>query len=197
MDMRQAKEILGTHFSVIAEDVAPIIDTLQLPTDASILDVGTGMGYLSIILALHGYKVLTGEPDSDTSVHAKRDWLTNAQKVQVDQLITFRSFDAEALPFADHSFDAIFFLGVLHHIEEPLRIRVLQDSFRTSRPNGVVCFFEPNLQGIEMARKHDPSHPEAADPSIYSPELDWSVHKDHGNFFDIFVFQKAQGEQRA
>jgi len=190
MEINKAKEILGEHFAFIADDVVPVIADLNLPPNARVLDVGTGMGYLATILALKGYEVLTGQPESDDSTYAQSNWLENVRKVGVEHQITFRHFGAEAMPFEDKSFDAVFFLGVLHHVEEDYRLQVLQESYRIAKPNGIVAFFEPNQRGIERVRSHDPTHPEAADPSKYTQGLDWLLKKRAGDFFDTFVFNK-------
>jgi 2-polyprenyl-3-methyl-5-hydroxy-6-metoxy-1,4-benzoquinol methylase len=148
------------------------------------------MGYFAIVLALNGYNVLTGEPESDNSVYAKRDWLSNAQKVGVDHLIEFKAFDAEDTSFDDSTFDAVFFFGVLHHVDERSRAQVLRESVRISRPHGVICFLEPNQNGMKIAKEFEPSHPEAANPSEYAQGLGLSLQRKEGNFFDSFIFQK-------
>ncbi|MCP4106757.1 MAG: class I SAM-dependent methyltransferase [Desulfobacteraceae bacterium] len=109
MNITQAKEILEEQFGFIAEDANNTVQYLKLPSDAKILDVGTGKGYFAIVLALNGYSISTGEPESDNSIYAKKDWLGNSQKVSVDHLIKFHAFDSRDMPFDDNSFDAIFF----------------------------------------------------------------------------------------
>lgn len=173
----------------MADDVAPVINNLHLSREAEILDVETGMGYLSIILALNGFKILTGEPEEDDSMHAKSSWQDNAAKLNLDHLVTFRHFNAESMPFEDKSFDAVFFMGVLHHVEKKNRYLVLQESYRVSK--GYVCFFEPNQEGVKMVLKRDPSHPEPADPSLYSQNLAWSLRFIPDALFDSYIFTKA------
>jgi 2-polyprenyl-3-methyl-5-hydroxy-6-metoxy-1,4-benzoquinol methylase len=190
MDIIEAKEILGKQFGFIVEDANKVINYLNLPQNAKILDVGTGRGYFAILLALNGYNVLTGEPESDNSIYAKKDWLSNSQKVGVDHLINFKAFDAQDMLFDDGTFDAIFFFGALHHVEEESRVKVLQESFRASKPNAIICFFEPNQNCIKIVKEHDSSHPEAADPSLYAQEINLSLQKQKGRFFDSFIFQK-------
>ncbi len=189
MDINQAKEILGEQFSFVAKDASKVIHNLNLPQTAKVLDVGTGKGYFAILLALHGYTVVTGEPDSDQSVYAKKDWLENSKKVGVDHLIKFGAFEAQDMLFDNDTFDAVFFFGVLHHIEENARIDVLKESVRVSTSNAIICFFEPNQNGIELARGYEPTHPDAADPHIYTHGLDLSREIIKGDFFDAYIFR--------
>ena len=105
------------------------------------------MGSLAITLALNGYKVLTGEPGNDGSIYANQNWHENAKKVNVDHLIQFKAFDAEDIPYADSSFDAIFSLGTFHHIEEAKRIKVLQEFIRTTKFNANYLFFRAESKG--------------------------------------------------
>ena len=153
MTMSEAAEILGDHFAMISRDANRILEHLDLPTESKVLDVGTGMGWFAIVLALNGFTVLTGEPGSDDSIYAKQDWQGNAQKVGVADRISFQAFSASDLPFDDAAFDAIFFFGVLHHVEEELRTQVLKEAFRTVTPEGVVAFIEPTKQTPGVRRE--------------------------------------------
>lgn len=190
MDIDQAKNALGKEFGFIVDDVSKSIDHIQLPVDAEILDVGTGLGNCAIILALKGYRVLTGEPVTDDSIYAKQDWKNSAQKVGVDHLIRFEAFDAEKMPFENGRFDTIFFCGVLHHIEEGYRKDVFHECIRTTKPEGIICFFEPNHHAMKIVRKHIPSHPEPADPNKYTDTRTLVGEKVDGNFFDAFIYRK-------
>ena len=190
MNIREAKEILGDEFRFTVEDTDRIIQHLKLRKDAKILDVGTGLGNLAIALALHGYRVLTGEPADDDSIYAKQHWHRNAEKVGVDHLIEFKAFDAKQMPFEDNTFDAIFFLGTFHHIDEDSRVDVLQECIRTSKANAVICLFEPNQSCLKIIKEIDPSHPEAADPAEHAQGLNLESQKIEGTLFDAFILQK-------
>ena len=99
MDADELREVLGNEFGFIFNEITPVIQNLTLEKDAKILDVGTGMGRMAILLAIHGYNVVTGEPENDQSEHTKQDWLGSAKKAGVDHLITYSPFNAENMPF--------------------------------------------------------------------------------------------------
>jgi len=190
MNIREAKEILGEKFGFTADFTNKVIQDLKLPDEAKILDVGTGPGSMAIVLALNGYEVLTGEPEDDHSIYAKEDWLNSAKKVKVDHLIRFKAFDAKDMPFERHTFDAIFFLGSFHHIDNDHRCGVLKECIRVSKPRAIICFFEPNQNAIKIIKDNDALHPSAANPEEYIQGIHLASKKIEGDFFDAFIFQK-------
>jgi len=186
MEVEEVKKVLGIEFSFMYDVINPILQDLKLDKDAKILDIGTGKGRMSITLALNNYRVLTGEPENDNSEYAKQDWLNDAKKVKVDQLITFKPFNAENLPFEDNYFDAIFIMGALHHIENPAT--AFKECVRVAKKRGYICAIEPTHKGIKIIRKKIPTHPAAEDPRNYIKDLPVEIKK--GFMFDVFIFKK-------
>jgi len=190
MDISEVKELLGGEFSFIFDNINPILKELELGKNAKILDVGTGEGRMAIILALNDYKVLTGEPESDESEYAKKNWLKSAKKAEVDHLITYTPFDAEKMPFEGDSFDAIFISGALHHIGD--RQATFNESVRVIKKNGLICIFEPNTRAVGTIRsKKFPGHPDAVDPREYNRDLQLPVEIKKTSFYDAYIFQKG------
>ncbi len=191
MDSKAIGKILGERFDAAAVDGARALQELRLPADAAILDVGTGKGYFAIYLASQGYRVLTGEPDTDKSQYAGRDWASNAQQAGVLPNIRFQAFDAGNLPFESEAFDAVFFFGVLHHIDENVRSQVFREALRVSKNHGAVVFFEPRQEMLQKIWIDDPGHPLAANPSDYLPGQGARELRIEGSLMNIFIYQKA------
>ncbi|HWR15767.1 MAG TPA: class I SAM-dependent methyltransferase [Terriglobales bacterium] len=191
MDLESIAKVLGARFEIVAKDGARALKQLGLPGQAKILDVGTGSGNFAIFLASEGYEVVTGEPSTDTSQYARRDWALNAEKAGVRDKIRFESFDASRMPFETESFEAVCFFGVLHHIDEDVRGDVFREALRVVKKNGAVVFFEPREEMLHLVRADDPSHPPAAKPSEYLPDPSTREERIEGDFMNIHIYRKS------
>jgi SAM-dependent methyltransferase len=191
MDTDAIGKILGPRFDIVSKDGARALHELELPEDAAILDVGTGSGNFAIYLASRGYEVITGEPSTDTSHYARRDWALNAEKAGVLDKIRFEAFDVSHLPFESKRFDAVFFFGVLHHVAEHLRSDAFREALRVSKPGGAVVFFEPRKVMLEKLWAEDAEHPHAANPSDYLADPSVREQRIEGEMMDILVYRKS------
>lgn len=187
----QLSEFLGPMYASIAADGALVLETLGLPQDADILDVGTGSGKFAIFLATQGFQVLTGEPATDDTHYAGKDWASNAERAGVRDRIKFEAFSADTMSFEDERFDAVFFFGVLHHIAEGARTAVMREALRVTKPGGAVVFFEPNDATLQKIWATDPGHPLAANPADYMTGLEAEEQMMHGGMMDVFQYRKA------
>ena len=169
MDHKALTEILGPRFEIVTRDGALALRELKLAARATVLDVGTGAGNFAIFLASHGFGVVTGEPETDTTRYARQDWASRARQAGVADRIHFEAFDAARMPFAPETFDAVFFFGVLHHIDEAVRTDVVREALRVARTDGAVVFFEPRKEMLEKLWVDDPHHPPRRRPRAIPP----------------------------
>lgn len=101
----------------------------------SLLDVGCGRGALARALLARGARVSGIDPSAE-AIHEARAAVPEAEFVDAG---------AEALPFADDSFDAAILLNSFHHVPAPLMPGALAEALRVSR--GPVLVIEPLAAG--------------------------------------------------
>jgi arsenite methyltransferase len=91
---------------------------LRLPPSSRLLELGAGRGGLSALLQERfkpGRLVVT---DFDPrQVEAARAYLTQ-RFGSVPSALELREVDAKSLPFEDNSFDCVFAIMMLHHVED-------------------------------------------------------------------------------
>ncbi|MHA2037976.1 MAG: class I SAM-dependent methyltransferase [Promethearchaeota archaeon] len=183
-NLEKAKKILSEEFSFNADFLYNTVDELKLKKSSKILDIGTGFGVMSIILALHGYNVTTGEPGG----HNWANWRESAKKLSLEDLITFKPFRAEALPFADNSFDSIFCYTSFHHIDG--KHSALKEFVRVAKDGGLIIIFEFTPDGIDIVRQRRPSHPDAVNPAEFSQDLPLSLELKKGKYINAYIYKK-------
>ncbi len=116
--------------SIVEEALAPL-------AGKRVLDVGCGAGALARSLAARGARVTGVDPNTEALAVAR----------EAVPAGTFRAAGAEALPFADASFDGAVFLNSLHHVPEPVMHRALGEAARVVGPAGPIVVVEPLAEG--------------------------------------------------
>ena len=131
------EQVMGKLGKVLPRHVWPVGDALE---------VGAGTGYFSLNLALAGqvrHATCTDISPGMISVLER-----NARRLGLD--VTAVACDAEALPFADGSFDLVLGHAVLHHL--PNLERAFEEFHRVLRPGGRLAFCgEPSRLGDQLA----------------------------------------------
>ena len=101
-----------------------------------VLEVGCGVGDFSISLSRAGAHV-TGVDFSPRGIE-----LAQQKARHHGQPVAFRVADAQALPFANDSFDVVFSCECLEHVPEPRRM--LSELHRVLKPGGVLILTTEN-----------------------------------------------------
>jgi len=116
------------------------------PAFGRALEVGAGTGYFSLHLLQAG--VVREAVCTDISPGMVATLRANAETLGLD--VEAAVADAEALPFADASFDVVLGHAVLHHL--PDLDRAFAELRRVLRPGGTVLFAgEPSRHGDRLA----------------------------------------------
>lgn len=115
---------------------------LRLSGTESVLDVGCGPGHL--LTGLNAGRIV-GVDLSDYLLAQARERLRGRENVA---LLKAR---AEALPFADQTFDRAVCSEVLEHVREPAA--VVKEIFRVTKPGARVVFTLPNEGLINLSKR--------------------------------------------
>jgi 2-polyprenyl-3-methyl-5-hydroxy-6-metoxy-1,4-benzoquinol methylase len=126
-----------------------ILDALAatVPPGGHVLDVGSGMGEFIFELRRRGLQVAGVEPDEYCATFARE---------QLDLPVIAQSYHAELFPA--ESFDAISFIQVLEHVEDP--IATLSVAHYHLRPDGVIVvdvpsYNNPRILAFRLTRLSD------------------------------------------
>ncbi len=163
---------------------------------------------MSILLAINGFNVLTGQPEEDPewepheTDHCEHDgkheshhhgftmsdWKDNARAVGVEDKIKFQHLNAERLNFPDESFDGIFMYDTLQHIKN--REVALNECIRVMKVSGLICVIEWNEKSIKDDEEKYGFTIDYIDPKHILKRDDISIELITGNFVNMFLIRK-------
>ena len=149
---------------------------------ARVLEYGCGPGSYAFFLARHGAQV-TGIDISPIAI----EQATERARREHLEAISFRTMNAEALEFADDTFDLVCGRAILHHLDLTTALPQLA---RVLKPGGVAVFSEPLGHNplINLYRHLTPSLRTVDEhPLLMS---DWKLMENHfgrveGRFFHL------------
>ena len=130
-DRTIAEEVERYSGMAYAEVLQRVTEAAAPPVGAKVLDIGTGTGALAFLIAraAPGAQVIGIDPTSAMLERATK----NAERVGLRGRIEFRQAKAEALPFADGTFDLVVSNFAMHHTQVR---QSLPEIARVLRPGG-------------------------------------------------------------
>ncbi len=120
-----------------------IIEKSQ-PIEGRILELGTGKGYFTLALAQKGHHLTT----VDISDEEQRFARMNIEYAGLESQVSFVMGDAEHLQFADESFDIVFAINFIHHLDHPFK--VVDELIRVVSRKGKIILSDFNQKGFEL-----------------------------------------------
>lgn len=102
--------------------LAPLREALAGAPGRRLADIGGGTGNYALALRQEGWKPVVVDRSAEMLARAAAKGLATVEA------------DAQALPFADESFDAVMMISMLHHVED--RGLALSEARRILRPRG-------------------------------------------------------------
>lgn len=107
----------------------------EVPTGASVLDVGCGTGALAARIRKVGYQVVGVDP-SQGMLRVLKGRASSVDAVAACGM---------ALPFADDRFDLVYCVAVMHHVAEEANVRqTLREMVRVTRRGGRILVWDHN-----------------------------------------------------
>lgn len=153
--------VIGTTLQIVGERLAEACD---LRWDEEVLDVAAGNGNATLAAARRGCRVT-----STDYVQALLD--RGAERAAAERLeVAFQVADAEALPFADGSFDAV--LSTFGVMFTPDQAQAARELTRVCRPGGRIGLASWTPGGFigrmfKVLGKHLPPPPGVRPPSLW------------------------------
>lgn len=119
------------------DSMAVITAALDPLAGKRVLDVGCGTGVLARSLSARGAWVAGVDPNEQALAVAREAVPTGV----------FHAVGAQALPFADRTFDGAVFLNSLHHVPELDMYPALREAARVVQPGSPIVVVEPLAEG--------------------------------------------------
>jgi SAM-dependent methyltransferase len=155
--------------------IPPLLDAVDVSEGMSVLDVGSGPGYVSAAAAERGAK--------PTGVDFSKEMIAIAKK-KFPQ-VKFKEGDAQNLPFADSTFDRVLANFALLHLADPER--AFAEAQRVLKPGGKFGF-------TTWARKAENPFVKLVDDAIQA-HANLDVDLPPGPPY--YLFEDEEGFQRA
>lgn len=159
------------------------------PIYGDILEVGTGKGHFAVALAKARYSFITIDISKEEQEIARQ----SINYFGLEKFVDFRIENAESLSFSDGSFDIIFSINMLHHLDNPFR--VIDELLRVLSFEGKIILSDFNKEGMKIinsmhsseGRIHPVSHISLSEVENYLANKGFKLEKYQTKLQDVIV----------
>ncbi len=141
--LEKRRKIYASYSYDIEKERLAIIEAAR-PLSGRILEAGTGKGHLAVALARLGYRLVS----FDLSEEQLRIAGENLAAQGLDGQVELRRENGERLSFPEASFDVVFSVNMIHHLEKPFQ--VLRELTRVLKPGGKLVISDFSPEGLAM-----------------------------------------------
>ena len=141
---KASRMVIDGYYNTVADEILSHIQ------QGSMLDLGTGPGYLPVEIVKRAPKInIIGVDLSRRLIQMARD---NAQKAGLSSQLNFEVGNSSRLRFDDAAFDMVISTGMLHSLKKP--VNVLTEINRVLKPGADAWIYDPAnvVQYIDKAK---------------------------------------------
>ena len=115
-----------------------------------VLEIGTGKGHLTALLAQKGLKIVSVDLDGEVLKTAK----AHLSALKLSKHVSLKKMNAEKLQFKSGSFDNVISMDFFHHAKNPLRC--LREMMRVTRKTLTIADLNQNgMRIMDLVHKSE------------------------------------------
>jgi SAM-dependent methyltransferase len=165
---RQSANYGKSHILANTDDVAAALSGIEIPPDASALDLATGGGHTAVYLASRGYSVIAADISPAMLESARGLAAERGMALQVGL------HEAEKLPYSENSFNLVSCRVAAHHFSD--REAFVREVTRVLKPGGHFLLIDGSVPDGEpvaeewihkLEKLRDPSHGRFLSPTAW------------------------------